>query len=123
MIDHVTVAVSDLQRRKLFYERALAPLPFDQKPYGQPPVMIDDFMNAEQIAYFRHKLLGWKDEILKESKITLQTPMSATNRSPECARAPPRTFSTPRSAIVWPLSLRKYRTDAHAVNNPAVRTT
>ncbi len=24
-------------------------LPFDQAPYGQPPIMIEDFMNAEQI--------------------------------------------------------------------------
>jgi catechol 2,3-dioxygenase-like lactoylglutathione lyase family enzyme len=28
MIDHITIAVSDLQRSKLFYERALAPLEY-----------------------------------------------------------------------------------------------
>ena len=28
-------------------------------------------MNPEQLAYFRQKLLGWKDEILRESRETM----------------------------------------------------
>jgi DnaK suppressor protein len=31
----------------------------------------EPFMNERQVAYFRHKLLAWKDDILKESKETL----------------------------------------------------
>lgn len=31
----------------------------------------EPFMNERQLAYFRHKLLNWKDDILKESKETL----------------------------------------------------
>ncbi|MBA4036290.1 MAG: RNA polymerase-binding protein DksA, partial [Bradyrhizobium sp.] len=32
----------------------------------------EPFMNDRQRDYFRAKLLAWKDEILRESKITLQ---------------------------------------------------
>ncbi|MFL9960894.1 primary-amine oxidase [Paraburkholderia sediminicola] len=36
----------DLREKRIASRRVL---PFDQAPYGQPPIMIDDFMNAEQI--------------------------------------------------------------------------
>ena len=39
----------------------------DYKPADSEP-----FMNERQREYFRRKLLSWKDEILKESKETLQ---------------------------------------------------
>ena len=35
------------------------------------PSANEEFMNSEQLAYFRRKLLGWKDEILKESRETM----------------------------------------------------
>jgi DnaK suppressor protein len=35
------------------------------------PSANEEFMNPEQLAYFRSKLLGWKDEILKESRETM----------------------------------------------------
>jgi DnaK suppressor protein len=38
----------------------------DYKPSDNEP-----FMNERQVAYFRQKLLNWKEEILKESKETL----------------------------------------------------
>lgn len=38
----------------------------DYKPSDDEP-----FMNERQLAYFRQKLLNWKDDILKESKETL----------------------------------------------------
>ena len=31
----------------------------------------EEFMNPAQLAYFRQKLLGWKDEILRESEGTM----------------------------------------------------
>jgi DnaK suppressor protein len=38
----------------------------DYKPSDDEP-----FMNERQLAYFRHKLLNWKDDILRESKETI----------------------------------------------------
>ena len=38
----------------------------DYKPSDDEP-----FMNERQLAYFRQKLINWKDDILKESKETL----------------------------------------------------
>ena len=35
------------------------------------PSANEEFMNFEQLAYFRQKLLGWKDEILRESRETM----------------------------------------------------
>ena len=37
------------------------------------PSANEDFMNGEQIAYFRQKLLGWKDAIIRESRETMVT--------------------------------------------------
>ncbi len=38
---------------------------------GYRPSANEEFMNVEQLAYFRRKLLDWKDEILKESRETM----------------------------------------------------
>ena len=35
------------------------------------PSANEDFMNQSQLAYFRHKLLSWKDEIRRESEGTI----------------------------------------------------
>lgn len=35
------------------------------------PSASEEFMNAMQLAYFRNKLLNWKDEILRESQGTM----------------------------------------------------
>ena len=35
------------------------------------PSANEEFMNAEQLAYFRGKLLSWKDEIVRESRETM----------------------------------------------------
>ena len=40
---------------------------------GYRPSANEDFMNAEQVAYFRQKLLGWKDAIVRESRETMVT--------------------------------------------------
>ena len=45
---------------------ALGGLPDSYRPSAN-----EEFMNPEQLAYFRHKLLGWKDEILRESQGTM----------------------------------------------------
>ena len=43
-------------------------LPADYRPSDDEP-----FMNERQREYFRQRLLKWKDDILRESKETLQT--------------------------------------------------
>ncbi len=40
-------------------------------PDSYRPSANEEFMNPEQLAYFRSKLLGWKDEILRESQGTM----------------------------------------------------
>jgi DnaK suppressor protein len=40
-------------------------------PAGYRPRANEEFMNAPQLAYFRQKLLNWKDEILRESRDTI----------------------------------------------------
>ena len=48
---------------------------YDQGYPGRPdnyrPTANEEFMNASQLAYFRQKLLNWKDEILRESQGTM----------------------------------------------------
>lgn len=40
-------------------------------PESYRPSANEEFMNPVQLAYFRQKLLGWKDEILRESQGTM----------------------------------------------------
>jgi RNA polymerase-binding transcription factor len=45
----------------------------------------EPFMNERQREYFRVKLLNWKDEILKESKLTLQALQEENVNHPDLA--------------------------------------
>ena len=49
------------------------------------PTEKEPFMNDRQREYFRAKLLAWKDEILRESKITLQTLQEENVNHPDLA--------------------------------------
>jgi DnaK suppressor protein len=49
------------------------------------PTEKEPFMNDRQREYFRAKLLTWKDEILRESKITLQTLQEENVNHPDLA--------------------------------------
>ncbi len=49
------------------------------------PTEDEPFMNDRQKEYFRQKLLGWKDEILKESKGTLDNLQEDDNHLPDIA--------------------------------------
>ena len=40
---------------------------------GYRPSANEEFMNGEQIAYFRQKLLYWKEAIIRESRETMAT--------------------------------------------------
>jgi hypothetical protein len=45
----------------------------------------EPFMNDRQREYFRDKLLAWKDEILREARITLQTLQEENVNHPDLA--------------------------------------
>jgi DnaK suppressor protein len=49
------------------------------------PTDKEPFMNDRQKEYFRLKLLAWKDEILKESKLTLQALQEENVNHPDLA--------------------------------------
>ena len=53
-------------------------LPSDYRPGTD-----DEFMNTRQLAYFRRKLLVWKEDILREARETLQTLQSESLREPD----------------------------------------
>ena len=55
-------------------------LPADYRPTASEP-----FMNPRQLAFFRRKLLIWKDEILKEAKATLQHLQDENQNHPDLA--------------------------------------
>ena len=43
----------------------------------------EEFMNREQIDYFRSKLIAWKESILKESKETIEDMQTDTRNIPD----------------------------------------
>jgi DnaK suppressor protein len=45
----------------------------------------EPFMNEEQKAYFRQKLLRWKDDILRESRETIQHLQTESENHPDIA--------------------------------------
>ncbi|MCW5730748.1 MAG: RNA polymerase-binding protein DksA [Alphaproteobacteria bacterium] len=49
------------------------------------PTEDEPFMNKRQKEYFRRKLLAWKDDILRESQITLQHLQEDTVAEPDLA--------------------------------------
>ncbi len=49
------------------------------------PTAKEPFMNERQQAYFREKLLAWKEDILRESKETLQHLQDENNPLPDLA--------------------------------------
>ncbi len=54
-------------------------------PEGYRPRDDEPFMNERQLAYFRLKLLGWKDDILRESRETLSHLQAETENHPDLA--------------------------------------
>ena len=52
-------------------------------PENYRPSADEEFMNPRQQAYFRRKLLAWKDQILKESESTLEALKAEPLREPD----------------------------------------
>ena len=55
-------------------------LPDDYRPAEDEP-----FMNDRQIEYFRRKLMGWKTEILSDSRDTIEGLQDSTRNIPDVA--------------------------------------
>jgi len=54
-------------------------------PEGYRPHDDEPFMNGRQREYFRQKLMGWKDDILRESRETLSHLQLETENHPDLA--------------------------------------
>ena len=54
-------------------------------PKGYKPSEDEPFMNARQREYFRRKLLGWKEELVRESTQTLQHLQTDSTQEPDLA--------------------------------------
>lgn len=54
-------------------------------PAGYEPSPKEPFMNARQVEYFRRKLNAWKDEIIRESKTTLDALQEDIGAMPDIA--------------------------------------
>jgi DnaK suppressor protein len=54
-------------------------------PNGYKPSYDEPFMNPKQLEYFKRKLLAWKEDILKESKETLQHLQEDSRKEPDIA--------------------------------------
>ena len=61
----MATALSDIYGPQYGAQRALLP------ESGYRPSANEEFMSPLQLAYFRQKLLNWKDEILRESQGTI----------------------------------------------------
>jgi DnaK suppressor protein len=56
-----------------------------QLPHGYRPSDEEPFMNERQREYFRHKLLAWREDILKEAKETLAHLQTESENHPDLA--------------------------------------
>jgi len=54
-----------------------------QVPEQYRPTEDEEYMNTRQLAYFRAKLLNWKDEILKGAKETVNVMQKETENHPD----------------------------------------
>src|SRR5258708_19060194 len=77
-------------------------------PHGYRPLDEEPFMNERQREYFRRKLVAWKEDILRESRETIQNlPSEPTPNADLADRATPgaqrqlqlRTRDRPRQLI------------------------
>jgi DnaK suppressor protein len=55
----------------------------ERLPAGYRPMVDEEFMNPRQLAYFRRKLLDWKESILQEAAGTLETLKAEPMREPD----------------------------------------
>jgi DnaK suppressor protein len=56
-----------------------------QLPKNYRPTETEPFMSPRQLEYFRRKLIRWKEEIVRESNLTLQHLQEDTAQEPDIA--------------------------------------
>ena len=61
---------------------ALASIVSDE-PVAYRPSDDEPFMNERQLAYFKHKLMAWREDILRESKGTVVNLKAETENHPD----------------------------------------
>ncbi len=67
-------------------EREMTAPEFDAQEFDNyRPSEDEEFMNPKQLAYFRRKLLAWKNDILRESKETLDALQEESQNHPDIA--------------------------------------
>ena len=54
-----------------------------EEPVAYRPSEDEPFMNERQLAYFKHKLMAWRDDILRESKGTVVNLKAETENHPD----------------------------------------
>jgi DnaK suppressor protein len=60
-----------------------ASAPASHLPHDYRPSADEEFMNPRQLAYFRRKLIEWKEAILREASTTLETLKAEPLREPD----------------------------------------
>ncbi len=78
MTDHLGDSQSDLHEGAEM--KAEVFLPDDYRPAEDEP-----FMNERQVEYFRRKLLNWKNELLADSKDTIEGLQDSSRNIPDIA--------------------------------------
>ncbi len=68
-------------QRELRKDHAAGPMTASQDDYR--PSADEDFMSERQLAYFREKLVAWKESLLREGQDTLATLQNAPLREPD----------------------------------------
>lgn len=58
-------------------------MPFITLPPDYKPSQKEEYMNENQLEYFRQKLIKWREELVKESESTLQDLKQTTLNEPD----------------------------------------
>ena len=66
------------------------------------PTEDEPFMNERQREYFRHKLLAWKEDILRESRETLEHLQDENNVLPDLVDAADIQYVEPYDGFTGP---------------------
>ncbi|MBY0354899.1 MAG: RNA polymerase-binding protein DksA [Rickettsiales bacterium] len=54
-------------------------------PKGYKPTDKDEYMNAKQLEYFRQKLVAWRDELMQDSRETIENLKEENWHEPDIA--------------------------------------
>ena len=66
----------------------------DNLPNGYEPSESEAYMNDNQLAYFKSRLLAWRDELLDESRRTLEKMKEGDSREIEAVEQGAREYDT-----------------------------